>query len=36
MKKQQTPQWLMWVGLGALLIAAPVIGATAAVWLVAP
>ncbi len=36
MKKQQTPEWLMWVGLVALLVAAPVIGAAVGTWIGTP
>lgn len=34
--KKQTPEWLMWVGLAALLVAAPIIGAAFGAWLVTP
>lgn len=31
--RKQTPEWLMWVGLVALLVAAPIIGAAVGTWL---
>lgn len=34
--KKPTPVWLMWAGLVALFVAAPVIGATVGAWLVTP
>jgi hypothetical protein len=34
--KKPTPEWVAWVGLVALLVAAPIIGAAVGAWLVTP
>lgn len=31
--KKQTPEWLMWVGLVAALVIAPIVGAAVGTWL---
>lgn len=36
MNKKQTPEWLMWLGLVALLVVAPIIGTAVGAWLVTP
>lgn len=36
MNDKETPEWLMWVGLVALLVAAPIIGAAVGAWLGTP